>query len=305
MQNEKGLSRRDLLAASAVVAAGTLAVGEAGARTVRTSKVAQSLPRTFAMSDGSEIYCRSSGTGGKGLALFVHPIMHDSTIWLDQLRGLNDLRQCIAVDLRGHGKSDPNPNPSVVDSELVKDLVELIDALPKVPIDLVGLAFGGNLCALTYEQRPERIRSITMISSNFDREQDAANKRYTAEMGRMAVIEGKEVVFRRYNEYIVAPGASLFVRARFRSILERTPTETMVAFLNNKKVAHRPDLPAKIKVPVFIPVGESDRTLRMAGPLSQIPNLHTQTLKAAGRLLPIEAPEELNAAIRGFWQKLG
>jgi 3-oxoadipate enol-lactonase len=259
---------------------------------------------TFSTSDGTEIFYRSAGAGEKGTALFVHPFMHNSTIWLDQLRDLRDARRCIAVDLRGHGNSDPNPNPSVVDKEHVGDLVAFIDSLPAGPVDLVGLAFGGNLCALTYEQRPDRIRSITMISSNFDRPQDEANKRYTAEIGRMAVVEGKGVVFRRYVEYIVAPTASLFVKARFRSILEKTPTETLVAFLNNKKVEHRPDLPGKIKVPVFIPVGESDRTLRMAGPLSEIPNLHTQTLKAAGRLLPIEAPAELNAAIRSFWEKL-
>lgn len=258
----------------------------------------------FTTSDGAEINYRAAGDTANGYALFVHPFMHDGTIWLDQLRGFRDIRRCLAIDMRGHGKSDPNPNPSIVDTEHVADLVELVDSLPDGQIDLVGMAFGGNLCAMLYEQRPERMRSLTMISSGFGGVADPAGKRYTAELGRLAVVEDKGVVFRRWLEYIMAPSASLFAKARYRSVIERTPTETMVAFLVNGKITPRPDLPAKLKLPVFIPVGAADPIINLEGPLSEIANLTTVTLEAAGRLLPIEAPEELNGHIRAFWASL-
>jgi pimeloyl-ACP methyl ester carboxylesterase len=263
----------------------------------------------FTTSDGAEINYRAAGDPTNGFALFVHPFMHDGTIFLDQLKGLRDIRQCIAIDMRGHGKSDPNPNPSIVDTEHVADLVEFIDSLPAGKIDLVGMAYGGNMCALAYEQRPERMRSLTMISSGFgaigDPAAAAAGKRYTAELGRLAVVEDKGVVFRRWLEYIVAPNASLFAKARYRSVIERTPTETMVAFLANGKITPRPDLPAKLKLPVFVPVGKEDGIVTLEGPLSEIEDFHTVTIESAGRLLPIEAPEELNGHIRDFWAKVG
>ncbi len=259
---------------------------------------------SFTLADGTEIAYRASGDAALGTALFVHPFTHDGTIWMDQLRGLRDVRRCIAVDLRGHGRSDPNPNPMLVDKEHVADLAEVIDQI-EGPIDLVGVAFGGVLSAMAYEQRPDRIRSLTMMSSAFDSgEMDAATKRYAAEMARIAVVEDKGILFRRMLEYVVSPGASLFAKARYRSILERCPTETLVGYYANKKFEPRPDLPAKLALPVFIPMSAFDSVIDLDGPLGQIPNLKTQKVGDAGRLLPIEAPEALNAAIRDFWAGL-
>jgi pimeloyl-ACP methyl ester carboxylesterase len=256
---------------------------------------------TFQTATGTELFYRTAGDAATGHALFVHPFMHDGTIWLDQLGSLRDMRRCVALDLRGHGKSDPNTNPHIVDEEHLADLIEFVDSF-EGPIDLVGMAFGGNVCALIYEQRPHRVRSLTMISSNFlPGEPSEAGRRYTAELARLVTIEDKGVVFRRWLEYIMSPNATLFARARYRSILERTPTETMVAFLGGFVIKPRPDLPAKLDLPVLIPVGADDGIIELGGALSEIPNLCVVKLEAAGRLLPIEAPEALNAALREFW----
>lgn len=259
---------------------------------------------SFQMPDGAELFYRISGESAAGTALFVHPFTHDGTIWMDQLRDLRAHRRCIAIDLRGHGKSDPNPNPMLVDTEHVADLAAVIDMI-EGPIDLVGVAFGGVLCALAYEARPKRIRSLTLMSSAFDGgEPDPATKRYAAEMGRIAVLEDKGILYRRMLEYVVSPEASLFTKARYRSILERTPTETLVGYYVNKQFVPRPDLPAKLDLPVFMPMGADDSVVDLSGPLGDIPNLVTKQLPAAGRLLPIEAPAELNAAIAEFWASL-
>jgi pimeloyl-ACP methyl ester carboxylesterase len=258
----------------------------------------------FQTATGTELFYRTAGDAATGTALFVHPFMHDGTIWLDQLQGLRDLRRCIAIDMRGHGRSDPNPNPHIVDQEHIADLVEFVDSIDG-RIDLVGMAFGGNMCAAVYEQRPDRIGSLTMISSNFlPTEPDAAGRRYTAELARIATVEDKGIVFRRWLEYIMSPNASLFAKARYRSVLERTPTETMVAFLGGFVIEPRPDLPAKLLLPVLIPVGADDGIIQLDGALSEIPNLRVDRLEAAGRLLPIEAPEALNMSLRNFWQSL-
>jgi pimeloyl-ACP methyl ester carboxylesterase len=257
----------------------------------------------FVTPQGPQIFYRAWGKGP--VALFFHPIMHDGTEWLSQLEGLGDIRTCVAVDLRGHGKSDPSPKSLISLGDHVRDMTGLIDTVfPTGKIDLVGLAFGGNLGALLYEQRPERMRSLTMISSNFvGGPPDPAHARYTAELARNVVVDGKGVVFRRWIEYNISPSASLHAKARYRSMLERTPSETMVAFLREGlgDQMGRPDLPAKLKLPVFIPVGADDGIIDMNGPLKDIPNLHTARLASAGRLLPLEAPDDLNAALRKFW----
>jgi pimeloyl-ACP methyl ester carboxylesterase len=255
------------------------------------------------LNDGSELHYRARGDAAGGHALFVHPFMHDGTIWMEQMRALDDLRRCVAVDMRGHGKSDPNPSPAIIESEHLADLIELIETIPG-PIDLVGLAFGGNMCALLAEERPERIRSLTMISSSFEGVADPATKRYSSEFGRLAAVQGKGVVYRRAMDYIFGPDAPLHAKARYRGIIERTPTETYVAFYCNAQFTPRPDLPGKLSMPVLIPYGDSDPGVNLSGPLGQIPNLTTERFEGASRLLPLEAPEKLNAALRKFWTNL-
>jgi len=259
---------------------------------------------TFTTDDGTDLFYRCTGDPAGGTTLFVHPFMHNSTIWLDQLKAFRPHRRVIALDLRGHGRSDPNPNPKIVDKEHLADLVAFLDSIEGT-VDLVGMAFGGNMCALLYEQRPERVRSITMISSNFlPGEQTAEGRRYTGELARIAALEDKGIVYRRWLEYIMSPQATLFARARYRSILEVTPVETMVAFLGGYVIEPRPDLPAKLKVPVLVPVGSDDTVIELDGALAQVPNLEIVTLEGSGRLLPIEAPEALNEALSRFWSSL-
>lgn len=255
------------------------------------------------LSDGGELHYRMQGHAAGGHALFIHPFMHDGTIWLDQLRALQDLRCCIALDMRGHGRSDPNPSPAIIDTEHLEDLIEVIGTISG-PIDLVGLAFGGNMCALLAEARPERIRSLTMISSSFEPFSDPATKRYSWEFGRLAAVQDKGVVYRRAMDYIFGPDAPLHARARFRGIIERTPTETYVAFYCNAQFTARPDLPGKLTMPVLIPYGDSDPGVNLSGPLGQIPNLRTEIFAGASRLLPLEAPDKLNAVLRKFWTSL-
>jgi 3-oxoadipate enol-lactonase len=257
----------------------------------------------YTASDGSEIFYRVNGKGP--LAVFIHPIMNDGSIWLDQLLGLRDIRRCVSIDLRGHGKSDPNPRPIQPRKQFVDDVIALMDHEFKgQKADFVGLSAGGIIGGEIYEQRPDLVKSLTLVSTLFPAVDDPRQFRYRQELARLVVVENKGVVFRRWLEYDIAPHASLFAKARYRSMLERTPHETMVAFLNNP-FELRPDLPAKLKLPVLVPLGGEDPLVDNKRDANLGPNFRTVHLKSAGRLAPIEAPEELNAALREFWTSLG
>jgi pimeloyl-ACP methyl ester carboxylesterase len=129
-------------------------------------------------------------------------------------------------------------------------------------------------------------------------------KRYSWEWGRLAVMQDKGIVFRRAMDYIFGPDAPLHAKARFRAIIERTPTETYVAFYCNSQATPRPDLPGKLHVPVLIPYGANDPGTDFDGPLAAVPDLRKFRVEGASRLLPLEAPDELNSAIRAFWTEI-
>ena len=81
----------------------------------------------YARVNGTMLYYREAGEGR--LALFIHGFPLDHTLWLDQLAGLAHVRRCVAVDLRGFGRSDPVVEPTLSMEMLADDVAELIEAL--------------------------------------------------------------------------------------------------------------------------------------------------------------------------------
>lgn len=253
------------------------------------------------------LFYRESGAGRP--ALFVHALLIDSRLWLDQLRGLGDLRRCLAPDLSGFGFSSPIAGDKIDMARYADELLAYLDAMQiREPVDAVGLSAGGNILLLAYLKQPQRFRSAVLISTGVGGGAlDPAGARYRAENARTVVIDGKDTLYRRFNEYIVSPNAPLFARARYKTMLEQTPYESLVAFLTTTTMTSPADLASRVRIPVMIPVGRDDTVFPVATAekvARQFPDARVVTLESAGRLLPLEAPQALNAAIRDFWSTL-
>lgn len=252
-----------------------------------------------------QVYYREKGKGRP--VVFVHPLLTDSRMWLDQLAGICEQRRCLAPDASGHGFSSPITFSKVDSGRYADELLEFLDAVGvREPVDVVGLSGGGNIAALACAKAPGRCRSLVLISTVLGSENlDPAGVRYRAENARTVLIEGKDTLFRRFNEYIVAPGASLTARARYRTMLEQTPYETFVAFLTTASAPPTADIAPQLRFPVMFPVGGGDTVLTpamAAKAATRFPDARVVELPAVGRLLPIEAPAELNAALDQFWK---
>lgn len=252
--------------------------------------------------DGVSFAYRESGEGP--LAVFLHALLLDGRLWLDQLAGLRDIRRCVAFDMRGHGRSDPSSRSDLTKADHAADVAAFLDVVfPGEAVDLVGLAAGGEIAAMVYEAKPARVRSLTLISSNFTAQDDPQHARYREEYARLAVLEDRALLFRRYMEYNVGPATSLHVKARYRSMMEQTPYESIYTFLTHTfSAGPRPDLPGKLDLPVLVPVAESDSVVSLQGALAALPRATIVNLPA-GRLAPIEAPDALNLALRRFWSE--
>src|SRR5665811_395559 len=101
---------------------------------------------TIAVSNHT-FFVRERGEGP--VALFVHGFPLDSTMWLEQIDRLSDVRRCIAPDLRGFGHSAPSLRPALTMEDHADDLVSLVDALDVEQVDLVGFSMGGYV-AVSY-----------------------------------------------------------------------------------------------------------------------------------------------------------
>jgi pimeloyl-ACP methyl ester carboxylesterase len=72
-------------------------------------------------------------------------------------------RPLIALDLPGHGHSDPSPYGSSAISMHARDVARAIEQLATAPVPLVGMSLGGLTSILVASERPDLVRTLVLI----------------------------------------------------------------------------------------------------------------------------------------------
>lgn len=117
---------------------------------------AQSTDSTFD-SNGVKI---SYVTEGKGEAVvLIHGWMSDVKMWGPKLSPLDGF-QIIALDCRGHGKSDKPHDRASYGSEMAADVVRLLDHLKIKRAHLIGYSMGTYIVGKVAATHPDRVLSV-------------------------------------------------------------------------------------------------------------------------------------------------
>ena len=245
--------------------------------------------------------------GEDDLAVFVHGFPLDHRLWLNQLDGLDDLRRCVAPDLRGSGRSDPLATGVLAMEHIADDLAGLIEALGCSSADVVSLSMGGYAALALWERHPDQVRSLVLMDTRCGADSDAgrAGRR---EMAERVADEGVGALVADLQRALLSSGAGLAARVRLRGMIEATTAETVVAALEGMaRRADRTDTLTSITVPTLVMVGEDDERTPpdVAEHMTRlIPGADLVVIPGAGHLPPIENPEAVNEALRSFWEKL-
>lgn len=252
----------------------------------------------FARINGNMLFYREVGEGP--LAVFVHGFPLDHSLWLDQLKGLAHVRRCVALDLRGYGKSDPTVDPVMSMEMLADDVAELVGALGEDQADIVSLSMGGYVALALYELRPRTVRSLTLMDTKASADSPAGRTGRDAMIARL-LDSGRDSIATEMIGALLGRAPSARAQARLRSMVETTRYETFVASIEGMK--ERPDrtsLLARIEVPTLVISGEQDALIpveearKMA---NAIPGARTTIIRDAGHLPPIEQPDQVNQAL--------
>ncbi len=114
-------------------------------------------------SNGVKIRYVTVGTGEP--IVLIHGWMGDSSMWGRDLFGNTKLKgadgfQVIALDCRGHGKSDKPHEPDKYGVEMATDVVRLLDHLKLDKTHLIGYSSGAFIAGKVVATHPERVLSV-------------------------------------------------------------------------------------------------------------------------------------------------
>jgi len=225
--------------------------------------------------------------------IFIHGAGESSLLWHAQVEGLKDRVNTVAVDLPGHGRSAGRAQSRVED--YARGIIDFIDAIAASRPVPCGLSMGGAITQQLLLDEPARFPAGIIVSSG-------ARLRVLPSLFDMIRTD-----FPGYVEMVDRLGFSgKTAPAVKQPFLADSLKADPAAAHGDFKACDRFDAIQRlgsIRRPVLIISAEDDQlTPPKYGQFMEknIPNAVRCHLLDAGHFVPIEKPQEVNAAIAGF-----
>ena len=230
--------------------------------------------------------------------IFIHGAGESSLLWRAQVAGLRHRANTLALDLPGHGRSGGRGMSRVMDYARV--VIEFIDALPVANPIPCGLSMGGAITQQLLLDYPDRFRAGVIVSSG-------ARLRVLP-----SLFETIEKDFRGYIAMVDQLGFSEKTPASVKQpfLDDSLKAEPEIAFGDFKACDHFDVMPrlGAVAVPVLVISAEDDQLTPPKYGEFLLKRIATSTgvhITDAGHFVPIEKPQEVNAAIIDFLDAQG
>lgn len=246
---------------------------------------------------------------GSGVpVVFLHPFGFDGSYWAPQVGALVDRARCIAVDLRGSGRSTVAPPYEM--AQYAADVIAVLDALSVPRAVFVGLSMGGYVALALWRHHPQRVRGLILANTRAAADSDDVRSRRRALIdavrlgGSRAVADAQTSLL--LGESTRARNPALVVGVH--QMLERAPADGVIGAL--EAMAGRPDsvsLLATISVPTLVVAGEEDAIVPVAEAWEMheaVPGSIFERLAESGHLSNLERPAAFNHVTGEFLMRL-
>lgn len=263
---------------------------------------------------GTPAYWRVDG-GGSRKTFLLHCTMAHSGAWKGVITRLSDICDMVAMDLPAHGRSGAWDRSTTWQTQSTGMAVELLEKIG-APADLIGHSFGATVALRIAVERPDLVRSLTLIDPVFfSAAKDAGRQEFTDHMNLHHdfhdLLEAKDYrgAAKKFSEMWeggipwddLPEGVRTYQEERImmipaggESLLGEGPDYIPLSRL------------AAITVPVLLIEGEKTDPVISAvqETLDRVlPDSQRVVIKGAGHMVPISHSGKTAEAIRGFFSR--
>ena len=251
----------------------------------------------FFDSNGVKIRYIVAGSGEP--IILIHPFAASAEIWEPLVKDLSQNYQLIAMDCRGHGKSEKPHDAKQYGIEMVNDVVRLMDHLGIKKSIIIGYSMGGSIGMKMLTEHPDRIR-LAVIGGSL------GFTKYESEHDEAPLLGPNLLTGMPLSEAMIASAPPDWPKPgpQQREIMKRMDAGQDSIALGTETVSHEglwvDDKKLRaITVPTLVIYGSNDRPAFYAEAKSRFPNLRFKTIEGAGHGPAMQSPEFL-ADIREF-----
>ena len=253
--------------------------------------------------DGCQLHYEEYGHGEP--LVLVHGLGSSTRDWEFQIPVLAATYRVIALDLRGHGRSDkPNEPYSIVG--FANDVLALLDHLQLPAVHLVGISMGGMTAFQLAVDHPQRVRSLTIVNSGPQVKvkslSDAVNisKRWL-----LSHLLSLETIAKGLGKLLFPKPEQADLRLK---IQQRWPENDKRAYLASLNAIIGWDVReqiGRIDCPTLVICGDQDYTpvAQKQAYVSEMANAKLVVIADSRHATPMDQPQAFNTALLNFLTK--
>jgi len=236
------------------------------------------------------------GRGGLPVVL-VHSLAGNSTHWARQLQHLRQSRRAVALNLRGHGRSDQPRNGDYSITAMAGDVAAVADTLGLERFVLVGHSMGGGVALAYAGAQPERVAGLILLDPIGDGKQIPVAEARSFLSGFESSYDSTS---QAYWTSIAGPDST--IRERLLTDLRSMPEATVTEILR-EVMRFDPD-PALArysgpKLSIVTSYNDMPFSLHRLG--KGFPH---QMVEGTGHWIQLDKPDELNRILEDFLGRL-
>ncbi|WP_339510518.1 alpha/beta fold hydrolase [Pseudomonas sp. RL_15y_Pfl2_60] len=250
--------------------------------------------------DGCQLHYEVYGHG-KPLVL-VHGLGSSTRDWEYQIPELSAHYRVIAMDVRGHGRSD-KPHERYNMATFADDVAALIEHCQLGPVHLVGISMGGMIGFQLAVDRPELLVSLTIINSGPEvRAKSISDYVQIAKRWTLSRVLSLETIGKALGKLLFPKPEQAELRTK---IEQRWPQNDKRAYLASLDAiigwSVREQI-SRITCPTLVISGDRDYTTvaQKQAYVDQLSNARLVVIKDSRHATPMDQPQLFNSCLLEF-----
>ncbi|MES2818367.1 MAG: alpha/beta hydrolase [Pseudomonadota bacterium] len=250
--------------------------------------------------DGCQLHYEEFGQGAP--VLLLHGLGSSTLDWEYQTQVLAARYRVIALDLRGHGRSD-KPVEAYSMAGFASDVADLLDHLQPGPVHLVGISMGGMIGFQLGVDQPERLKSLTIVNSGPEvKAHSPSDYLEIAKRWTLSRLFSLESIAKVLGKRLFPKPSQIELRLKIERRWPRNDKRAYLASLDAIIGWGVREHLARLSCPTLVVTGDRDYTpvARKEAYVQELPNARLAVIEDSGHATPMDQPERFNTLLLEF-----